>query len=170
MSTRATTTPAGTPWYGQFWPWFLIALPAVSIVVSVASLVLAVRHGDALVRDDWYTSGLAVNRDLGREREAARRGLIATVRVDREHGRFEVTLAGDDGAAALDAELMHPTDPARDRVLHLVRSATGVYGAPLAEDVRGRWYVAVTPSSGTWRLSAALTLAPDVPIRLGPAV
>jgi len=43
------------PWYKQFWPWFIIALPTAAVIASFVSLWLAVSHPDQLiVTDDEY--------------------------------------------------------------------------------------------------------------------
>lgn len=168
---RVASPAEGAPWYTQFWPWFLIALPATSIVVSVAALVLAVRNADSLVRDDWYTRGLAINRDLGRAQEAVRLGLGATLTVDPARAELVVRLDGDDGSGLeieLQLQLQHPTDARRDRVLHLVRRVPGTYHAALDRELRGRWYVSLAPPSGLWRLAAPLTFEPGVAARLTP--
>jgi len=44
-----------TPWYRQFWPWFIIALPTAAVIASFVSLWLAVSHPDHLVvTEDEY--------------------------------------------------------------------------------------------------------------------
>lgn len=40
------------PWYRQFWPWFLIALMAVSVAASVATVVIAYGLGDLELPED----------------------------------------------------------------------------------------------------------------------
>jgi hypothetical protein len=40
------------PWYRQFWPWFIIALPASAVVASFITLWLAISRPDPLVIDD----------------------------------------------------------------------------------------------------------------------
>jgi hypothetical protein len=40
------------PWYKQFWPWFIIALPASVVVASFFTLWLAVSNPDHLVVDE----------------------------------------------------------------------------------------------------------------------
>ena len=40
------------PWYRQFWPWFLIALMAVSVAASVATVVIAYGLGDLEIPED----------------------------------------------------------------------------------------------------------------------
>jgi len=40
------------PWYRQFWPWFIIALPTAAVIASFITLWLAVSNPDPLVVDD----------------------------------------------------------------------------------------------------------------------
>lgn len=40
------------PWYRQFWPWFIIALPTSAVIASFISLWLAVSNPDYLVVDE----------------------------------------------------------------------------------------------------------------------
>jgi hypothetical protein len=43
------------PWYRQFWPWFIIALPASAVVASFITLWLAISNPDGMVvSDDEY--------------------------------------------------------------------------------------------------------------------
>ena len=46
------------PWYRQFWPWFLIAIPMMSVVVGITMLALAVKEPLAMVVDDYARIGL----------------------------------------------------------------------------------------------------------------
>ena len=40
------------PWYKQFWPWFIIALPASAVIASFFTLWLAISNPDHLVVDE----------------------------------------------------------------------------------------------------------------------
>jgi len=40
------------PWYRQFWPWFIIALPAAAVIAGFFTLWLAISRPDYLVVDD----------------------------------------------------------------------------------------------------------------------
>ena len=54
---QATVPVPGSnvPWYRQFWPWFIIALPVSAVIASFISLWLAVSNPDQLVvTDDEY--------------------------------------------------------------------------------------------------------------------
>ncbi len=53
MNKRINPTPGqDLPWYRQFWPWFIIALPAAAVIASFITLWLAISHPDQLVVDD----------------------------------------------------------------------------------------------------------------------
>ena len=40
------------PWYKQFWPWFIIALPATAVIASFITLYLAIIRPDYIVVED----------------------------------------------------------------------------------------------------------------------
>ena len=40
------------PWYRQFWPWVLIAIPLLTVIASGITLWLAIRYPDTLVVDE----------------------------------------------------------------------------------------------------------------------
>ena len=46
------------PWYRQFWPWFIIALPASAVVAGLLTLWIAMSNPDYLVIDDEEYSRL----------------------------------------------------------------------------------------------------------------
>lgn len=165
---RPVPSALGAPWYGQFWPWVLIGLPAVSVAVSVLTLVLALGGADSVVGDDWYKRGLAINQDLDRTAAAARLGIAASVAIDPARGELIVTLDHAAADEALALELQHPTLAARDRRYLLAPSGPAAYRAELGAVPAGRWYVVLAPASGAWRIAASLVLAPGVPARLVP--
>src|SRR5215831_12664111 len=84
------------PWYRQPWPWFLIALPAIAVVGSVAAAVLAVRSDDGIVAADYYKRGLEINAQLSRLERAAELGLTADVSAEGMGAgeRVSLTLTG----------------------------------------------------------------------------
>lgn len=152
-----------SPWYRQFWPWFIIALPATAVVASVATLIIAAQDPDGLVVDDYYKEGLAINQTLERDRRAQALGLSGFVRLDRDNDRLVVTLNGlptDADGADLELRLIHPTRPHLDRSLQLRRDADGAWSAALDAVAPGRWHVRLESPGGAWRLAGRLAL-PD---------
>ena len=48
------------PWYRQFYPWMLIALPASAVIGGFVTLYIAISHPDALVRKDCVRDGVTI--------------------------------------------------------------------------------------------------------------
>ncbi len=155
------------PWYRQFWPWFLIAVPGVSVVAGIAALVAAVRGADSLVRDDWYKSGVTINRDLGRSREAARRHLQAVLQMDPDGHTARVDLQGDDlqATTVLVLELAHPTRAERDLAMGFVRGESGQFSATLPATATGHWHAVLTAPASDWRLTGTIVFPSALPQR-----
>jgi len=81
------------PWYRQFWPWFIIAPPALTVVAGLYTFWLAVQTTDSLaVRSDAGVN-IVTERNLVAEREARRLGLEALVKIDKDSGAVIVTLS-----------------------------------------------------------------------------
>lgn len=56
QQNNTNTVPGeGVAWYKQFWPWFIIALPASAVIASFTTLWIAISNPDGLVvTDDEY--------------------------------------------------------------------------------------------------------------------
>lgn len=52
------------PWFRQFWPWFLIALPGAVVIASLLTVYIAVTHQDPVVDGNYYKHGLTINERL----------------------------------------------------------------------------------------------------------
>ena len=57
-----TVPGEGVPWYKQFWPWFIIALPASAVIASFITLWIAISNPDGMVLTD--TEYRRVNSEL----------------------------------------------------------------------------------------------------------
>ena len=68
------------PWYKQFWPWFIISLPASAVIAGLITVYIAFENADSLVADDYYKSGLAINNRIKQQQNAASKGLAAILR------------------------------------------------------------------------------------------
>jgi len=52
--TQPASAPE-SPWYRQFWPWFIIALPAATIIAGIITFYLALsRPVQLVVGDEEY--------------------------------------------------------------------------------------------------------------------
>ena len=54
------TAASGTPWYLHSWPWFIVILLVVSVIASLATVVIAFRNRDIDVRHAERTKTAAV--------------------------------------------------------------------------------------------------------------
>lgn len=143
------------PWYRQFWPWFLIALPGSVIIASMVTIWLAASTSDSLVRDDYYKEGLAINREKAREHIARSLGVRLILDFDAATGtvtaRMNDAPVGDVGSLKL--ALVHPTLAGKDASTELLPAAERVYSGRIRLDTGGiDWHVVVTPPGETWKL------------------
>ena len=156
------------PWYREPWPWLLIAGPAAVLVAGAVTIWLALRSNDGLVADDYYRRGLAINQVLVRDREAARLGLRASVRMTAS-GAVEVTLSGDPVyPRAVMLTLVHPTRAGEDQSFPLARVGRGVYRSQEGLLPKGRRNAVLEDEAGTWRLAGQWLLPADRPLELTP--
>jgi len=148
------------PWYRQFWPWFLITLPAIAVVAGLYTLWLAMQSQDSLVVRSDDGMNVATERNLAAEAEAVRLGLVADVDIILETGAVVVTLSslpGVDSAASLQLQMRHPTMAPRDAVIDVVSAMPNADGRPawaghFVKPLSGRYYV-ILSSGDDWRLS-----------------
>ena len=143
------------PWYRQFWPWFLILLPATVVVASLWTLYIASSGSDDLVVDEYYKDGLAINRQLEKKQRATDLGLTATVTINGD--RVTVLLSGPVEAEQLTLRLSHPLEADRDFALKLMRASPGRYRARLPELPAPRWHwTLLAGEDSRWRLDGDL--------------
>lgn len=150
--------PAPVAWYRQPWPWLLMLMPALALVGGLVTLWLAVSTNHAMVVDDYYREGKAINRTLARDAAAARLGLSARV-VRGDDGGPVVTMSSVSGTAlpaALTLRVIHATRAEFDQIHSLRPVMPGRYaGSALALPGEGRWHLVIEGPEATWRLTAS---------------
>lgn len=146
-------TGESAPWYRHFYVWLLIFFPVLSVIGGMVTLVVAVRTHDGLVEDDYYRRGLEINRTFERDRAADRKGLAATLQIEKGNPGFRVILSGNDSfrqPPAISVSFLHATRSGHDRQLTLQPVANGVYQAALPELAPGAWNILIEAQD--WRL------------------
>jgi uncharacterized protein len=143
------------PWYRQFWPWFLIALPGTVVIASFVTLWLAISRPNPMVVDDYARIARSTEQRLERDQAAAALGLTAEIRLVEGAEVVEVRLyPADVEPEALELRLSHPLVEERDQIVRLVRVPGGWTGNLGA--LQGRWYLQLYPGDRRWRLSGEL--------------
>ena len=156
------------PWYAQRWPWLLMLGPIVVIVAGIITGWLAYTRQDAMVVDDYYKRGKAINQDLRRDRVASAMRLSFEARYDAAKGvlRGELTTFGKPVTTPFRISLAHSTLPEKDMVLEAVPDAQGHFAVALPMLERARWQVAVEGGQGGWRLASELRWPAQQSVRI----
>jgi hypothetical protein len=160
MNTMQQEVPHPAPWYRQFWPWYLIGLLLLGVTGTSVLIVSAIEHPDALVVDNYYKEGLAINRTLDRQRRAAAMGIVADIRYDSGSAILSIHLTAKQAirAASLSLHFVHATLANRDYRVTLQRTSADNFQARLASLRAGNYDVLLEPDNRTWRVDAHLEL------------
>lgn len=161
------------PWYRQFWPWFLICLPASAVVASLYTVSLAFRTTDSLVVSSDGGVDVVAARQLAAESRARDLGMRARVEFDLASGAIIATITADsnvDWPASVELLLSHPAFAERDTRIALTRSLPDASGNPtwaghFVDIPGGRWYLVIADGdawrlNGTWSGAATAKLVP----------
>ena len=158
-----------TPWYKQFWPWFILAILGWGVVSATTTLVVAVRNPPQMMTGDYAKLGKALVDTHVRADRAEALGLGG--RLALTGGELALDLEAADAAALGDTVMLlaqHPTDASRDRQLVLARQTDGRYvGRVETLPPRGRMIVSDLEQS--WWISSSYALDGDtLDVRLVP--
>ncbi|MEZ5535754.1 MAG: FixH family protein [Thiolinea sp.] len=158
------------PWYRQFWPWMLIALPGTAVVASIATYIIAASGTSGLVVDDYYKQGLAINRSLARASKAAELNLGANLAISDTRLRLMLDSEHVKPEQNLQLVFSHATFPELDQTVLLQGdSGNNYWSGEMTTALRtGKWYVYVSPTDDSWRLSGAMYAPTDSALELKP--
>ena len=158
-----------TPWYKQFWPWFLIALPMSAVIGSIITINLAITDTDGLVKDDYYKEGLAINVDKARKQNAENLGIQAIGTIDTDSGSIRIDL-NDVAIGNLDVllvKMIHPTRAHNDMSITLSKTAEKSFTGKLTHSVKpGYWWVRLSPENDSWYVEGRIRLPEDQTVQL----
>jgi len=142
------------PWYLEPWPWLLIMLPTIAVVAGFITLALAIRSADGLVANEYYKEGMAINRELAREQQAAKLHIQAKAIVPIESGIVQVQITSLDAMpAALSLHLAHPTRDGLDKTILLKAMPGGWYEGRIDPPSPARWQLILEDAAHTWRIN-----------------
>jgi len=166
---QASGVQAQRPWYREPWPWILMSGPAAVIVAGAFTTYLAIAHEDALVADNYYKEGLAINRILQREDVALRGGYSAQVMFSPDGQRVRVRLEGAvDAPAALRLHMVHPTRADLDADISLASMQAGWYEGKMKLASAPRWTLQLEDEAGSWRLTGSWRPTEGAEVALRP--
>lgn len=132
------------PWYKQFWPWMLIALPASAVIAGIITIIIATQNSHSMVKEDYYKEGLAINKSIDRQQ------LAATLNLE-----FELTVNDDLVTLLSHKDVEHP-------VIYLALQH------PMTEKLDTTLVLNRIPGSQTYQAKDASLLAVNYRIRVYP--
>lgn len=142
------------PWYQHRWPWLLMLGPAAVVVAGVHTTWIAFTQQDALVVDDYYKQGKAINHDLRRDRTASGMAMEVHARYDAAAGKVVGTLKshGKPLSTSISIHLVHSTQPEKDVRMLAKTDSEGNFAVALPMLDMARWQVLVESGERDWRL------------------
>lgn len=161
------------PWYRQFWPWFIIALPAASVVAGLTTVWISMQTTDSLVVQSDDGMQIVAERRINAEQLATDLNLAAMIDINPETGAVLAAMRSgglESAPATLELELSHPAFAERDQFITLHRAPPDAAGNPVwsghfVNIPEGRWYVTLKSNddwrlSGEWQGESRMTLRP----------
>ncbi len=155
-----------TPWYKQFWPWFVICIPLSSVIVAVFQVYFALNSPRDLVKDNYYKEGLGINQELGRKQLASDLGISAKLTIDNLTG--EIIVASQNAVnPSLTLNFYHVASAEKDFNVALQKISDNQYRGSLKKSISGNWNVSIESEKG-WKLSGRLDLTLSNELDLTP--
>ena len=168
MTTHSQTTADRRPWYREGWMLFVFSFPALSVVLGLAMLMLSLTTNNALVVDDYYKQGKAINQTLGRDQYAKQHNLSAFIEPGVDG--VSIDLQGHPGFELPDAiqvKWVHITLDLHDGTLELLRDGqsnryhahwhlendTSRFGRPYKDIQDMQYRVHIESDDKQWRLT-----------------
>ena len=147
-----------TPWYKNFWPWFLIFFPLVAIIGCISLFITAIGNGPDVVVDDYYKKGKAINLELTKFEKAKALYLHGELNVTNERVSFRFSKGDFSNVHALKLSFYHRTIKAHDFAVTLTPNANQEFTALLNEYTQGAYSVFIEPIDGSWKMKENITL------------
>ncbi|MEH6552096.1 MAG: FixH family protein [Pseudomonadales bacterium] len=158
------------PWYRQFWPWFIMALPAVAVIACMYTIWVALNSPNPMVKDDYYKEGLAINESIAAIQTAKALGISTTLAIDASNNTLEfIVLPSDLTVDKIELSLLHPFDEKLDQVIDLQlidnNRYTGTVNLPI-----NRWYVDIDGESQgqSWNIQSDIDISARATTLLKP--
>jgi hypothetical protein len=155
-------------WYKQFWPWFLIAIPFTSMILSLSMLRFAFTGEDSMVVDDYYKQGKGININLQKIEKARSLNLKTQLLVSENSVELNFTDGELASAAALNLHFYHVTQEDKDTSITLIKDANGTYRGLIETNLTGKWQVSLQPYDEKWKIQQTISFPQTRPITFIP--
>jgi hypothetical protein len=157
-----------TPWYKQFWPWFLICIPLSSFIVGGFVVSFATDGTNSLVVDDYYKEGKSINARLDKIEKARELKVQTQLNIDNGLISVQFISGAPKSREALKLDFFHVTQESKDFFVLLSADANGVYRASTDAPINGKWRLRLTPLDEDWKVQQTLVLPISSTLNFNP--
>lgn len=151
-----TSTYESSPWYRKAWPLLLFIPPVGAVLGGVLTVILATQSPNALVVDDYYKEGLAINQQKHRLETAREEQLEGLLRSDGKRLTLSLRSGNTTDDGILQLQFIHATRADLDRSIQLAPTGEGKYSASVPELPAGIWYLRLRPADNRWEIRARM--------------
>ncbi|EWH12276.1 hypothetical protein DS2_01105 [Catenovulum agarivorans DS-2] len=147
------------PWYKEPWPWVLIAIILIPVLVAAVRLSIYREYKVEMVVDDYYKKGKAINQEFDREKLASEYGIA--IFADITDDSIVLDLNANRKAprpASLIVSFYHATQSVKDQSVMATQRADGKYSAILDKSTAGKWQLTIEPHDKKWKVQKTITL------------
>ena len=167
MKTQSTDT---APWYRHRWPWLLALGPVCVVLAGFYTAYLAIKNPEAMVVDDYYREGKAINLQLKRDQRAKALELSAEIQLPNlENAELRLHGKIDQWPVLLTLNLNHATLADKDAVVTfarfredgqgaLYRATRSQTGRLFQPNEKGVWRLVLEDENKEWRLMNNINL------------
>lgn len=156
------------PWYRQFWPWFLIAIPTSSLIVGSQVLRLALDGTNAMVVDDYYKEGKTINARLDKIETAIQKNISTSLLVNGANVALTFLSGAPETKQALKLDFYHATIASKDFYILLSSDANGVFRGQAPTTIEGKWRIRLTPLDESWKVQKQVFFPQNNAIEFSP--
>ncbi|MDP4983351.1 FixH family protein [Pseudoalteromonas tunicata] len=156
------------PWYKQFWPWFILSIPMITVVTCIFFIVYSVQKGPDMVVDDYYKQGKAINLELSKFQKAKALYLHGDLTIDADKVTFAFTKGDASKVTALKLAFYHPTLKENDFDMILAKNANGHFSGFSDHINQERYTIFIEPMDQSWKLKENIVLPATGPFKITP--
>ncbi len=164
-------TNTSSPWYKEPWPWVLIAIILIPMLVAVVRISIYKEYKVEMVVDDYYKKGKSINQEFAREKLASSYNISALVNftdhnivLDVNHNNQAPKLA------SLIISFYHSTQGIKDFNLMATARADGKFSAELPnKNLDGKWQLTIEPHDKKWKIQKNIQLPARTQIIITPS-
>ncbi|MER2493034.1 FixH family protein [Catenovulum sediminis] len=157
------------PWYKEPWPWVLIAIIVLPMLVAAVRMSIYSEYQVEMVVDDYYKKGKAINQEFDRETLARDYGIAIFAEVSDQQILLDVNRNQKaPQIASLIVSFYHSTQSHKDQQVMATARADGIFSADLLKATEGKWQLTIEPHDKSWKVQKVVQLPHQGKILITP--